>query len=88
MMTGTREGMRLEEDTQSLCSNVSNGLPSQTPNKGRNKMTLCPIALVAGCKKCPAVTVCPLKSAIGDYQKPGETQTKQDAEKAPRRKAG
>jgi hypothetical protein len=45
-------------------------------------MTLCPIALVVGCKKCPAFTVCPLKSVIGDYQKPEETQTKQDAEKA------
>ena len=45
-------------------------------------MTLCPIALVVGCKKCPAITVCPLKSVIGDYQKPEETQTKQDAEKA------
>jgi len=44
-------------------------------------MTLCPIALVVGCKKCPAFAVCPLKSVIGDYQKPGETQTKQDAEK-------
>ncbi len=29
-------------------------------------MTLCPIALVAGCKKCPAVSVCPLKGVIGD----------------------
>lgn len=45
-------------------------------------MTLCPIALVVGCKKCPAVTICPLKSVIGDYPKPEETQTKQDAEKA------
>jgi hypothetical protein len=45
-------------------------------------MTLCPIALAVGCKKCPAFTVCPLKSVIGDYQKPGQTQTKQDAEKA------
>lgn len=45
-------------------------------------MTLCPIALVAGCKKCPVVTACPLKSVIGDYQKPGETQTEQDSEKA------
>jgi len=40
-------------------------------------MTLCPIALAAGCKKCPAFTVCPLKSVIGDYRKPEETQTKQ-----------
>ncbi len=45
-------------------------------------MTLCPIALAAGCKKCPAVTVCPLKSIIGDYQKPEETQTEQNSEKA------
>jgi len=45
-------------------------------------MTLCPIALVVGCKKCPAFTVCPLKSVIGDYKKPEEKQTKQDAEKA------
>ena len=29
-------------------------------------MTLCPIALVAGCRKCPAFSVCPLKGAIGD----------------------
>ena len=46
------------------------------------EMTLCPIALVVGCKKCPAFTVCPLKSVIGDYKKPEEMQTKQDAEKA------
>ena len=45
-------------------------------------MTLCPIALVAGCKKCPAFAVCPLKSVIGDY-KPDETQTKQPAGNAP-----
>ena len=29
-------------------------------------MTLCPIAIVAGCKKCPAFSICPLKSVIGD----------------------
>jgi hypothetical protein len=31
-------------------------------------MTLCPIAIVAGCKKCPAFSVCPLKGTIGDYK--------------------
>jgi len=36
-------------------------------------MTLCPIALAVGCKKCPAFAVCPLKSVIGDYKKPDET---------------
>ena len=30
-------------------------------------MTLCPIALVASCSKCPVVGVCPLKEVIGDF---------------------
>jgi hypothetical protein len=33
-------------------------------------MVLCPIALVAGCKKCPAFAICPLKTTIGDYKTP------------------
>ena len=33
-------------------------------------MTLCPIAIVAGCQKCPAFSVCPLKTLIGDAPKP------------------
>jgi hypothetical protein len=33
-------------------------------------MTLCPVALSAGCKKCPIFSVCPLKGVIGDYDKP------------------
>jgi hypothetical protein len=36
-------------------------------------MTLCPIAIAVGCKKCPAFSVCPLKSVIGDYKKPDGT---------------
>lgn len=32
-------------------------------------MTLCPIALVASCAKCPAFSICPLKSVIGDVPK-------------------
>ena len=31
-------------------------------------MTLCPIALAVGCKKCPIFAVCPMKSMIGDYK--------------------
>ena len=34
-------------------------------------MTLCPVALAASCKKCPVVSVCPLKTVIGDYPKSG-----------------
>lgn len=45
-------------------------------------MTLCPIALAVGCRKCPAFSVCPLKGVIGDH-KPDETRTKQQAENAP-----
>jgi hypothetical protein len=43
-------------------------------------MTLCPIAIVAGCKNCPAFSVCPLKGVIGDYRQEEETQTKQQAD--------
>lgn len=32
-------------------------------------MTLCPIAVVAGCRKCPAFSICPLKAVIGDQGK-------------------
>ena len=45
-------------------------------------MTLCPIALVVGCKKCLAFSVCPLKGVIGDYRKQEETQTKPRSDKA------
>ena len=32
-------------------------------------MTLCPIAIAVGCKKCPIFAVCPVKGIIGDYVK-------------------
>ena len=35
-------------------------------------MTVCPIAIAVGCKKCPAYAVCPLKSVLGDQPKPGD----------------
>jgi len=50
-------------------------------------MTLCPIAIVAGCRKCPAFTVCPLKGVIGDQVKE-ETPAKSAAtgtKKAPKK---
>ena len=52
--------------------------------KRRNKMTLCPVALAVGCKKCPVFGVCFLKGVIGDYKKEEEAQTKQQAEQATR----
>ena len=46
-------------------------------------MTLCPIAIVAGCQKCPAFKVCPLKSVIGDQPSapPPASGAGQDKEK-------
>lgn len=42
-------------------------------------MTLCPIAIVAGCKKCPVFSVCPLKSVIGDAPAAGSAPDKTPA---------
>jgi hypothetical protein len=44
-------------------------------------MTLCPIALAAGCKKCPIFSVCPLKSVIGNYRKDEKATDKEPAAK-------
>jgi hypothetical protein len=35
-------------------------------------MTICPIAIAVGCKRCPVFSVCPVKSVIGDYVKPAD----------------
>ena len=40
-------------------------------------MTLCPIAITVGCKKCPVFSLCPLKTVIGDYMKDEKGQTTQ-----------
>ena len=44
-------------------------------------MTLCPIALAAGCKKCPAFSFCPLKTVIGDYMKEENSPSQEHPEK-------
>jgi hypothetical protein len=49
-------------------------------------MTLCPIALVVGCTKCPAFKVCPVKGVIGDYKEPGPSATAQQTGEAKRDK--
>ena len=45
-------------------------------------MTVCPIAIAVGCKKCPAFSVCPLKSTLGDYKK-DESPAASPADKKP-----
>lgn len=50
-------------------------------------MTLCPVALAVGCRKCPLFAVCPVKSIIGDYRpQPGPPPAGSKSADAPRRK--
>ena len=70
-------GLREVNSTPNPCPPATH-----TEKKRRNEVTLCPIALVVGCKKCPAFSVCPLKAVIGDYRKEEKTQTKQHSDKA------
>ena len=37
-------------------------------------MTVCPIAIVAGCAKCPAFGICPLKTVLGDQPRPEDVK--------------
>jgi len=39
-------------------------------------MTICPIAIAMGCKKCPLFKVCPAKGVIGDYKPDKNKKTK------------
>ena len=49
-------------------------------------MKICPVAIAVGCKKCPAFSVCPLKTVIGDQKKIGAPDTKPPETAAPDRK--
>jgi len=53
-------------------------------------MTLCPIALAAGCRKCPVFSICPLKGVIGDQGKDTDTKAAppRSASGKPRGKGG
>jgi len=44
-------------------------------------MTLCPIAIAVGCRKCPIFGVCPVKGVIGDYKKEEEPPAKPPPDK-------
>lgn len=48
-------------------------------------MTLCPIAVVAGCRKCPAVSICPLKGVIGDYKESADPTPERSSSSPPER---
>jgi hypothetical protein len=44
-------------------------------------MVLCPVALAVGCRKCPILTICPVKGVIGDYKPDDAAVTKKAARK-------
>jgi hypothetical protein len=35
-------------------------------------MTVCPVAIAVGCKKCPIFKMCPVKGVIGDFKPEAE----------------
>jgi len=45
-------------------------------------MTLCPIAIAVGCRKCPIFKVCPVKGVIGDYKEPAPAPPPTPAKRA------
>jgi hypothetical protein len=51
----------------------------------RLTMTVCPIAIAVGCKKCPAFSICPLKGVLGDQPKKDEAPRAANDD-APKRK--
>ena len=36
------------------------------PPAAERIMTICPVAIAVGCKKCPIYSICPVKGVIGD----------------------
>lgn len=51
-------------------------------------LTLCPVALTAGCQRCPIFRVCPLKSVIGDQPSGGSAAQAEPKSAKPARKTG
>jgi hypothetical protein len=49
-------------------------LDAHASDTRRRAMTLCPVAIAVGCKKCPVFAVCPLKTVIGDYDPSAPTK--------------
>ena len=50
-------------------------------------VTLCPVAIVAGCEKCPIFSVCPLKSVIGDQPSASERGSDAKSDAKPKKKS-
>lgn len=50
-------------------------------------MTICPIAIVAGCEKCPAFKVCPLTKVLGDQKSDASAEKPADKKEAAKKKS-
>jgi hypothetical protein len=50
------------------------------------RMTICPIAIAVGCRKCPIFKVCPVKGLIGDMPSSSDSPAAADKPKAAARK--
>lgn len=48
-------------------------------------VTLCPLALTAGCPRCPIFRICPLKGIIGDQHAASDAAPEQTSA-APRKR--
>lgn len=46
-------------------------------------MTICPVAIAVGCKRCPVFAVCPAKSIIGDQASKSEPEVPAKAAATP-----
>ena len=44
-------------------------------------MTLCPVALAVGCKKCHLFKFCPLTAVLGDQKKEQKENKKEEPKK-------
>ncbi len=77
----------LETEPRTTLQGHEGGNPGHGQGKvyGRFAMTLCPIALAIGCKRCPVFRICPAKSIIGDFKKGKNQPTRKRA--APTRKS-
>ena len=51
-------------------------------------VTLCPIAIAVGCRKCPIFKVCPLKGVIGDQRSAPEAPSEHAAGSGGKRPPG
>ena len=50
-------------------------------------MTVCPIAIAVGCKKCPIFKVCPLTTVIGDQKAEPEKKPARNAASGGKKKS-